>query len=93
VRAHLEIVNGYDVMSRGLLATQQLYSDPINGNGGYQAYQKGRITVTDGYAHVVKYFIENKISFEKSEPGAPFTWPPSTRQSTSTNQQASRIVL
>ena len=32
--SHLKIVNGYEQMSKGLLAMQSLYSDPIVGAGG-----------------------------------------------------------
>jgi hypothetical protein len=74
--AHLEIVNGYDLMSRGLLGMQNIFTDPINGSAGNQAYMKARFSVTDGYAKLVLLFKKNNVAFDKTELGAPFTWPP-----------------
>lgn len=82
--AHLRIVNGYDIMARAVLNMQKIYTDPIVGAAAYQMYLKQRIEVTQGYAELVNQFREKNIVFEKTESGAPFTWPPTAA---STNQQ------
>lgn len=71
-KSHLLIVNGYDGMSRGLLGMQHLFSDPVDGAGGYQTYTKTRFDVTTGYAQVVSYFRTHAVTFTKDEPGFPF---------------------
>ncbi len=71
-KSHLLIVNGYDGMSRGLLGMQHLFSNPIDGAGGYQTYTKTRFDVTTGYAQVVSKFRTQGVTFEKDEPGFPF---------------------
>jgi hypothetical protein len=71
---HLKIVNGYEQMSKGLILMQQLFTNPINGAGGYEAYTKGKVDVTDGYAHVLVLFVKENIAFTPDEPGAPFTY-------------------
>lgn len=78
---HLKIVNGYEQMSLGLLAMQQLFLDPVVGAGGYEAYTKGKVDVTDGYATVVITFGKEKIVFTREEAGAPFYFQPSTASS------------
>jgi hypothetical protein len=65
----LLIVNGYDGMGRGLLGMLHLFSDPITGAGGYQAYTKSRIDVTVGYANVVSALEKAGVTFTKDEPG------------------------
>ena len=70
--SHLKIVNGYEQMSKGLLAMQSLYSDPIVGAGGYEAYTIGKVSVMQGYAEVIVIFAKNKNSYTKNEPGYPF---------------------
>jgi len=69
---HLAIVNGYDGMAKGLSGMMQLYSKPIEGAAGYQTYTRMRLDVTVGYAGVVAYFIEKKVTFDETEPGYPF---------------------
>ena len=59
-------------MSKGLLAMQSLYSDPIVGAGGYQAYTIGKVSVIEGYAEIIVIFAINKNSYTESEPGYPF---------------------
>jgi hypothetical protein len=71
-QSHLLIVNGYDEMSKGLLGMQVMHSNPIDGAAGYQAYTKGRLDVTQGYAGVVLYFRTKNVIFTKEEPGYPF---------------------
>jgi hypothetical protein len=71
-QSHLLIVNGYEGMSRGLLGMQEMHGNPINGAAGYQAYTKGRINVTEGYAGVVIYLRTKNVSFAHNEPGYPF---------------------
>jgi hypothetical protein len=78
---HLEIVNGYERMSLGLIAMQRLFVDPVIGAGGYEAYSKGKADVTEGYASVVVIFAREGVSFAKDEPGAPFYFMPSTASS------------
>ena len=69
---HLLIVNGYEGMSKGLLGMQHLFSNPVDGGGGYQTYTRMRLDVTTGYAGVVNYFGTNNVVFTSSEPGYPF---------------------
>ena len=70
--SHLKIVNGYEQMSKGLLAMQLLYSDPVVGAGGYQAYTIGKVEVTKGYAEIVVIFAKNAVTFTRDEAGYPF---------------------
>lgn len=70
--AHLLITNGYERMSKGLLGMQHMYSNPIDGEAGYQTYTIGRVDVTKGYAMVVAYFSIKQVHFSPHEPGYPF---------------------
>ena len=70
--SELKIVNGYAQMGKGLLAMQSLYSDPIVGAGGYQAYTIAKVGVTRGYAEIVVIFAKKNITFTLEEPGFPF---------------------
>ncbi len=70
--SHLKIVNGYEQMSKGLLAMQALYSDPIVGAGGYEAYTIGKVDVLQGYAEIVVIFAKNKNAYTSNEAGYPF---------------------
>lgn len=72
---HLNIVNGYDGMSRGLLGMTHLFSNPIDGAAGYQTYTRMRLTMIDGYAGVVSYLGAQHITFAPDEPGYPFYAP------------------
>lgn len=78
---HLAIVNGYDGMAKGLTGMMHLYSNPIEGAAGYQTYTRLRLDVTIGYAGVVSYFIQEKVTFDKAEPGYPFYFNTTTRVS------------
>lgn len=69
---HLLIVNGYDGMSKGLIGMQKLFSNPVDGAGGYQTYTRMRLDVTTGYAGVVSYFAAHNVTFLPSDPGYPF---------------------
>ncbi len=69
---HLLIVNGYEGMAKGLLGMQKLFSNPVDGAGGYQTYTRMRLDVTTGYAGVVSYFANQGVTFTSSEPGYPF---------------------
>ena len=69
---HLAIVNGYDGMARGLKGMQHLYSNPVEGAAGYEAYTRLRYDVLVGYFGVVAYFIQEHVTFGASEPGYPF---------------------
>lgn len=71
---HLLIVNGYEGMSKGLLAMQELFTRPIPGTAGYQAYSRYRLDVTAGYGKLVTTVIEKKLIFKSTEPGYPFYW-------------------
>ena len=71
-KSHLHIVSGYEAMYKGLLAMQTLHADPINGAGGYEAYTKGKIDVTNGYAGIVVLFAKNNVTFTLDEAGVPF---------------------
>jgi hypothetical protein len=71
-QSHLLIVRGYEEMSAGLIGMEEMHSNPINGAAGYQAYTKGRIDVTEGYAGIIIYFHSKNIFFTKDEPGYPF---------------------
>lgn len=71
-QSHLLIVNGYEEMSKGLLGLQVMHSNPVDGAAGYEAYTKGRLDVTQGYAGVVMYFKTKNVTFTKDEPGYPF---------------------
>lgn len=73
-RAHLLIVNGYEGMGTGLYAIENMQTDPINGTAGYEAYMKYRLDVIDGYAMIVAYIADQRITFTASEPGYPFYW-------------------
>ena len=68
------IVNGYDLMSRGLLQVQAMYTKPIVATAGYQAYMRYKFDVTTGYAALVSTVINEKIVFTSDEPGYPFYW-------------------
>lgn len=70
-RAHLLIVNGYEQMSKGLLGMQVMHTNPIDGAAGYQAYNKGRTEVTQGYAGVMLYLNSKAAVFTAEEPGYP----------------------
>ncbi len=80
---HLNIINGYERMGKGLILMQQLFTNPINGAGGYQAYNRGKVDVTDGYAHVVVLFAKENVVFSPDEAGRPFTYRYPTASSTS----------
>ena len=69
---HLAIVNGYDGMARGLRGMQHLYSNPVDGAAGYQAYTRLRFDVLVGYVAIIAYFIQEQVTFEPHEPGYPF---------------------
>ena len=73
-KAHLEIVNGYEGMEKGILGMQFMYSDPPQGAAGYQTYTKYRFDVTEGYANIVAYVGQHSLTFTKDEPGYPFYW-------------------
>jgi len=73
-KAHLLIVNGYEGMGTGLYAIENMQTDPINGTAGYQAYMKYRLDVIDGYAMIVAYIADHRITFTATEPGYPFYW-------------------
>ncbi len=83
---HLSIVNGYEQMGKGLLLMQELFNNPVNGAGGYEAYTQGKFNVTDGYARIVANFDNEHVVFTRSEAGAPFTLPPTTAPTTSNIQ-------
>jgi hypothetical protein len=84
---HLAIVNGYDVMSRGLLGMRDLYVDPVQGAGAYEAYLINKANVTVGYAALVHEFGKRGIFFEPNEPGAVFTWTPTALKEARKNAQ------
>lgn len=69
--AHLLIVNGYEQMSKGLLGMQVMHTNPVDGAAGYQAYNKGRTDVTNGYAGVMYYLKSKEVVFMTDEPGYP----------------------
>lgn len=69
---HLNIVNGYDGMTKGLLGMQNLFANPVDGGGAYQIYTARRLDVTNGYAGVVLYFAKNNVVFGAEEAGYPF---------------------
>ncbi len=71
-QSHLLIVNGYEGMSRGLTGMEEMHASPVDGAAGYQAYTKGRLDVTEGYAGVLLYFKTKNVVFTKDEPGYPF---------------------
>lgn len=73
-KAHLLIVNGYEGMGTGLYAIGNIQADPINGTAGYEAYMKYRLDVIDGYAMIVAYIADHRITFTATEPGYPFYW-------------------
>lgn len=80
---HLKIVNGYERMSKGLILMQQLYTNPVNGAGGYTAYTTGKADVTNGYAHILVLLVKENVKFSPDEPGAPFTYRTKTASTTS----------
>ena len=67
--SHMKIVNGYDMMSRSLLALTHLFEDPIRGQGAYQTYLKQTYEITAGYAGIVNYFKNEHIVFAPTDPG------------------------
>ncbi len=80
--SHLQVVNGYEGMSKGLLVMQVLFSDPINGAGGYQVYTTQKVEVTKGYAQLVVLLAKNNVIFEKHEAGFPFSYKQVEQKST-----------
>lgn len=82
--SHLLIVNGYQGMSMGLLNMLHLFTQPIQGSGGYTAYTKGYADVTEGYAGIIVLFAKQGVTFDKEEPGAMFQYKP-VQNSTTTN--------
>ena len=71
---HLLIVNGYDVISRALLAMMYFVSDPIRGAGAYQAYLMHLLLVTEGYSGVVELLHTHNVTFSEQETGYYFHW-------------------
>lgn len=71
---HLEIVNGYDVMSRALFLTEKVLSDPLNGNAGWQTYIAQIPHVANGYAGDINILHDKGIIFATDEPGYYFRW-------------------
>lgn len=72
---HLNIVSGYDTMSRSLFATERLLVNPIEGGAGWQMYLTQSMTVLRGYAGAIHIFKDKGIAFTDKEPGRYFAWP------------------
>lgn len=85
--AHLKIVNGYDLMSRSLLALTHLFEDPVRGQGAYQTYLKQTYEINTGYAELLKYFKDQKVVFAGTDPGHYFSTGGLMPNSTSTKVQ------
>ncbi len=71
---HLEIVNGYDVMSRALFLTEKVLTDPLNGNAGWQTYIAQIPKIAHGYAGDINVLHDKDITFAADEPGYYFRW-------------------
>lgn len=71
---HLEIVNGYDVMSRSLFLTEKVFTDPLSGNAGWQTYIAQIPKVAHGYAGDINVLHDKDIVFAADEPGYYFRW-------------------
>lgn len=71
---HLEIVNGYDVMSRSLFLTEKVLTDPLSGNAGWQTYIAQIPKVAHGYAGDINVLHDKNIVFTSNEPGYYFRW-------------------
>jgi hypothetical protein len=84
---HLNIVNGYNGMSKGLLGMQKLFLDPVEGGGAYQSYTTQRLSVTQGYAGIVASFNTNGVTFAPDELGYPFDRPLAKRGVGTTSPQ------
>ncbi len=70
--AHLTLVNAYDVMGRGLTLTTKLFSDPVIGAGGWQAYFIKSLLLSRAYAEIIVSVKDHSIIFSSDEPGAFF---------------------
>jgi hypothetical protein len=71
---HLNVVSGYDVMSRSLFTTTKLFSNPVAGGAGWQMYLTQMVTVTRGYAGIINVLNDKHIVFSEEEPGYHFRW-------------------
>lgn len=71
---HLNIVSGYDTISRSLFATEKLLSNPVEGSAGWQMYLSQRVTVMRGYAGAINVLHNKGIIFDRNEPGYYFAW-------------------
>lgn len=80
---HLDIVNGYDVMSRSLFLTEKVLTDPLTGNAGWQTYIAQMPKVAHGYAGDINVLHDKDITFAADEPGYYFRWnrTPATKKS------------
>ncbi|HXK37790.1 MAG TPA: hypothetical protein VJ579_01865 [Candidatus Paceibacterota bacterium] len=81
---HLNIVNGYDVMSRSLYLTTKLFSNPVIGGAGWQTYLAQTLPIIRGYAGIVNVLHDKDITFLASEPGYYFRWAGQATTATST---------
>ncbi len=91
---HLAIVNGYDIISRSLLALTHLFTDPLRADGAYQMYIKQIYSITAGYAAIGNNFNKNSIVFAKEDYG--YFWnmkdtATSTGKTATTSKSASTV--
>lgn len=84
---HLNIVSGYDVMSRSLMLTTKLFTNPLEGSAGWQTYIANMVTVTRGYAGVINVLHTKSIKFEKGDAGYYFRWRAEENSTTTTQQK------
>jgi hypothetical protein len=82
---HLEIINGYDVMSRSIFAMIFTVDNPVRGTGAYEAYIAHTLFVMEGYAGMVNSIHKKGVVFDLAEPGHYFYWRGDDDTSTSTN--------
>jgi hypothetical protein len=71
-QTHLELVNAFDVMSRGLMFTTQLFTEPIVGSGGWQAYFVKSILLNKIFSDIILKVQDAQIVFTPDEPGIIF---------------------
>ena len=74
-QSHMLIVNGYQGMSMGLLSMLHLFTQPVQGNGGYAAYTS-RATPMSPKGMRSGCFAKQGVNFDQEETGAMFQYKP-----------------
>ncbi|MEK7589792.1 MAG: hypothetical protein AAB475_00865 [Patescibacteria group bacterium] len=66
---HLDIVNGYNIISNALSDMSLTFDDPIRGMNGFAVYIAVIDAQIDFFKEIKNYFMENKIIFKTEEVG------------------------